>query len=244
MTRQEKFFMFTLIIDRLGHDVKSARQFFYQEVLGIVHIKCSELPGWQQEVQLYYQVAHYLEQVFSKTIAQLERLERSKGLEVRPIPTNYKFKAIVSNPKKNTDYIVANEYSDWTCTCPDHQYRQWSDNGRLLCKHILAAQIVHDRSSPPAEDKTVANNRKLFELVNNAIAPTSLKITSVDLKNFRVELSQNGEKVAEIWQHGDTGKLALRCPFQPVDYFECIENAVKIVLHTHNFQTGKYFCLV
>ncbi len=134
-------------------------------------------------------MAHYLEQVFSKNIAQLERLERSKGLEVRPLNTNYNFKAIVSNPKKNTDYIVTNEYGEWTCTCPDHQYRQWSDKGHLLCKQILAAKTVYERSLPPAEDRTVANNRKLFEIVNSSlaepsgsyIAPTSLKITSAGL---------------------------------------------------------------
>ncbi len=236
--------MFTSIIDRLGQDVKSAREEFYQNVLGIVHIKCSELPGWQQEVKLYCQVAHYLEKVFNQAIAQIERLERSKGLEVRPLNTNYNFKAIVSNPKKNTDYIVTNEYGEWTCTCPDHQYRQWSDKGHLLCKHILAAKTVYERSLPPAEDRTVANNRKLFEIVNNSIANTSLKITSVDLKNFRLELSQNGEKVAEIWRHGNIGKFALRRPFQPVDYFSQIENALKVVLHVHNFHASISFHLV
>ena len=235
--------MLTSIIDRLGQDVKSARETFYKNVLSITHIKSLELPGWHQEIKLYCLVIHYLEKVFHQSLAQLERLERSKGLQVRPIPTNYKFKAIVSNPQKNTDYLVANEYSDWTCTCPDHQYRQWSDSGELLCKHILAAQIVYQRSLP-AEDKTVARNRKLFAIVKTAITDTSLKVTEVDLKHFRVELSQNGEKVAEIWQHGQINKFALRRPFQPVDYFECIENAVKIVFHVHNFQTSKYFCLV
>lgn len=235
--------MITTIIDRLGQDVKSAQEEFYQKVLGIVHIKCSELPGWQQEIKLYCQVAHYLEKVFNQAIAQLERLERSKGLQVRPLNTNYKFKAIVSNPEKGTDYIVTNEYSVWTCTCPDHQYRQWSDNGQLLCKHILAAQTVY-KANKPAEDKTVAKNRKVFAIVNSAIAPTSLKITEVDLKHFRVELSQNGEKVAEIWRHGNTEKMALRRPFQPVDYFNKIENAMKVVLHVNNFHAAKSFHIV
>ena len=235
--------MVTKIIDRLGQDVKSARETFYQNVLGIVHIKCSELPGWHQEVKLYCQVAHYLEQVFSKNIAQLERLERSKGLKVRPLNTNYDFKAIVHNPQKGTDYVVTLEYGEWTCTCPDHKYHNYYDNSRMLCKHILAAKIVYERSLP-AEDRTVANNRKLFEIINSAIASTSLKITKVELKNFRVELSQNGEKVAEIWRHGNIGKFALRRPFQPVDYFADIENALKVVLHVHNFQVAKSFHLV
>ncbi len=235
--------MLTTIIDRLGQDVKSALETFYQNVLGIVHIKCSELPGWHQEVKLYCQVAHYLEQVFSKNIAQLERLERSKGLEVRPLNTNYNFKAIVSNPKKNTDYIVTNEYGEWTCTCPDHQYRQWSNKGHLLCKHILAAKTVYERSSP-AEDATVGSNRKLFEIVNTAISNTSLKITEFDLNNFRVELTQNAEKVAEIWRDTNIGKFALRRPYQPVDYFSQIENALKVVLHVHNFQASISFHLV
>ncbi|NES01715.1 MAG: SWIM zinc finger family protein [Okeania sp. SIO2F4] len=235
--------MLTTIIDRLGHDVKSARETFYENVLGIVHIKCSEIPGWHQEVQLYCQVAHYLEQVFNQAIAQIERLERSKGLKVRPVNTNYDFKAIVSNPKKNTDYVVTLEYGEWTCTCPDHKYHNYYDNSRMLCKHILAAKTVYERSLP-AEDRTVANNRKLFEIVNTAIASTSLKISEVNLNDFRIELSQNGEKVAEIWRHGNIGKFALRRPFQPVDYFADIENALKVVLHVHNFQVAKSFHLV
>ncbi len=87
-------------------------------------------------------------------------------------------------------------------------------------------------------------NSALAEPSGSYIAPTSLKITKIELKNFRVELSQNGEKVAEIWRHGNIGKFALRRPFQPVDYFADIENALKVVLHVHNFQVAKSFHLV
>lgn len=235
--------MLTSIIDRLGQDVKSVRGAFYKNVLSITQIKCLELPGWHQEIKLYCLVIHYLEKVFQNSLAQLERLERSKGLQVRPLNTNYNFKAIVSNPQKNTDYVVTNEYSEWTCTCPDHHYRHWNNSGELLCKHILAAKIVQQQCQQP-EDKTVTENRKLLAIVNTAIANTSLKVTEVDLKHFRVELSQNGEKVAEIGRHNNQGKFWLRRPFQQLDYFTNIENALKIVLHVHNFSTGKSFSLI